>query len=120
ERELSRLFLSAALRHVVEPEVELDCANRALRMKWVSQVMIGPRQALTENELRVGDTLAVEQFVQIAHSDAIAARDRRGAELAIMEAGDDIVLDRSQPHCAHGSALGKRLAIAVGPKRQGD
>ena len=64
-------------------------------MEGVSQIMTGACQALTENELRVGEALAVEQLVQIAHSNAIAGRDSCGAEVAVMQAGDDIRLDRS-------------------------
>ena len=89
-------------------------------MQRVRQKTIGPRQASAEYELRVGDALALEQLVQIAHRHAIAGRDHRRVQIAIIEVGDDIGLDRCQADRAHRSGRGKRLGVAIRPKCQRD
>src|SRR5437879_3498657 len=65
------------VREVIEAEFECDRADRAARMQRASQNAKGARQALAEYELRVGDALALEQLVQIAHRHVIAGRDFR-------------------------------------------
>jgi hypothetical protein len=35
-----------------------------------------------------------------------------------MEVGQDVSLDRSQPHRTHGSGFGKRFAVTLRPQRQ--
>jgi hypothetical protein len=72
------------IRHVIEPQIEGDGANRAVRMERVTQNTMCSDQALAEHEFRTGDAFLLEQFVQIAHRYAIAARDHRGAEITLM------------------------------------
>src|SRR5450631_1057326 len=108
------------VRQIIEAEFEGDRADRAPRMQRVSQKTIGARQALSEYELRVGDALALEQLVQIAHRHAIAGRDHRRVQIAIIEVGVDIGLDRCQPDRAHRSVRGKRLGVAARPQCQRD
>jgi hypothetical protein len=83
---------------VIEPELEGNCADRAMRLERASQNAIGSRQALAEDKFRVGNTVGLEQLVQIAHGHAMAGRDDRGVQIAVMEVGNDVGLDRCEPH----------------------
>jgi hypothetical protein len=104
------------VRQVIESKFESDCANRTARMEWVTQNTMSPRQALAENKFRVGAATILEQLVQIAHCHAVAHCDHRGVQIAILEVGDDVGLDRCEPRRTHRS--GGFLAVAVSPKRQ--
>jgi hypothetical protein len=50
------------IRQIVEPKLEGDSADRALRIEWIDQDTIGPRETPTDHEFRIGDAFVLEQL----------------------------------------------------------
>src|SRR5215471_18214723 len=83
----------------------------------IRQHAIGICQTLTNDKLGKTDAISLEEFLEIAQSDAVTGRDCGNVEICFVEMRGDVCLDGLQPR--RPNAANPRKLCSIGCRSEG-